>query len=707
MNFIKTTTAGERAVAISSVQRILLGLCLAALQVMLFTASAQALPSKTQSVKPDEIVRFGTSAIELAGPWKFQPGDSPSFDGEPLWAQPTFNDSRWYSMDMTAREGTVDPFYSNENFLPGWTERGFPKLSGYAWYRLTVKVQDAGESLWLKMPANVDDAYQVYADGRLVGNFGEFRPDGVDVYYARPEAFHIPQISRNGLITIAIRFYLESDTAFIDPAVGGMHSAPVLGLASTIQRLQERDDDAAFHSRLVSGVLMPMLFILTLPLVIWAWFQNRSERAYLWLAATIVCYIAEAAFTNLLNHDILPSDPGDLLREAAHVAILPCWIYFWLHWFSVDRSHWFARITTVLFVVDLISMESLHVPFYGGIVPFTWASWLTPLNSTLGLAEGILLIFILVQGFREHATEALLALLPVLLVIFSAFSSMLLARFSFRSSFTVLGIAIGVGQLASFVLLLLIGALAVRRFLATHAAQQRQQQAIEVELEQASELQQRVLIPEPVRSKVYAVDTAYFPAQSVGGDFFQVLGNPDGSLLVVLGDVSGKGVSAAMLVAVLVGAIRTRAEQSFDPFAMLRMLNARLTGRSSGHFATCLAMHLRADGTVSIANAGHLPPFLNGREIATPGALPLGLIREPEFSSAIVRLSPDDKLMLLSDGVVEAMSDSRELFGFDRTRVLSRGSAYDMADAARRFGQQDDITALTIQFAGAFEAVAV
>jgi serine phosphatase RsbU (regulator of sigma subunit) len=140
-------------------------------------------------------------------------------------------------------------------------------------------------------------------------------------------------------------------------------------------------------------------------------------------------------------------------------------------------------------------------------------------------------------------------------------------------------------------MVLVIATLALRRFVRTQVRQEVERKAIAQELEQAQQLQQRVLVPEALASPFFTVETEYRPAQTVGGDFFQTLIRPDGTLLVVIGDVSGKGVSAAMLVAVLVGAIRNQAEYSFDPVVMLTMLNRRLLGRSGA--TSRLAWRLR------------------------------------------------------------------------------------------------------------------
>ena len=90
-----------------------------------------------------------------------------------------------------------------------------------------------------------------------------------------------------------------------------------------------------------------------------------------------------------------------------------------------------------------------------------------------------------------------------------------------------------------------------------------------------------------------------------------------GGLLVVVGDVAGKGLPAAMLVAMLVGVLRTQAVLSQQPSAVLEALNERLLGRADGGFFTCVVALISAKGEVQYANAGHPAPYLNGREIET------------------------------------------------------------------------------------------
>ena len=231
------------------------------------------------------------------------------------------------------------------------------------------------------------------------------------------------------------------------------------------------------------------------------------------------------------------------------------------------------------------------------------------------------------------------------------------------------------------------------------------------EFEAARQVQQLLLPDASDQCPGFTVEYIYQPAEELGGDFFQQIGDGAGGLLLVVGDVSGKGLPAAMLVSVLVGAIRAEAAHSITPAALLASLNDRIMGRAQGGFTTCMAAHIDAGGRLTLANAGHLPPYLNGEELGVPGSLPLGILSPAIYESTTAQLAPGDRLTFVSDGVVEAQSPlksrskssahSAELFGFDRTRNLSLQPAAAIAQAAHSFGQQDDITVVTVVFSSA------
>jgi serine phosphatase RsbU (regulator of sigma subunit) len=209
---------------------------------------------------------------------------------------------------------------------------------------------------------------------------------------------------------------------------------------------------------------------------------------------------------------------------------------------------------------------------------------------------------------------------------------------------------------------------------------------------------QHLLIPDKMLvAPGVTVSSAFLPAHEVGGDFYLCRALANGSQRVLLGDVSGKGVAAALTSALLLGA----ADRCDDllPAAVLKELNAALRNSGIEGFTTCLCADLSPFGVLLISNAGQLPPYRNGAEIDIPAGLPLGVEGAAEYAESSFQLAPGDSLTFLSDGVVEARNAVGELFGFERTRQLSSRAAQQIAEAAVQFGQQDDITVLTLSLA--------
>jgi serine phosphatase RsbU (regulator of sigma subunit) len=147
-----------------------------------------------------------------------------------------------------------------------------------------------------------------------------------------------------------------------------------------------------------------------------------------------------------------------------------------------------------------------------------------------------------------------------------------------------------------------------------------------------------------------------------------------------------------MLASVALGALRH--SETASPGKLLQGLNKALHGQTGGGFVTCCAVLLRADGQIVVANAGHPAPYVDGREFEVESGLPLGVVSEATYEESV---SQGTRITLVSDGVVEAENAQRQLFGFDRTREISMKPAQEMAEAAKAWGQNDDITVVTVR----------
>jgi hypothetical protein len=209
---------------------------------------------------------------------------------------------------------------------------------------------------------------------------------------------------------------------------------------------------------------------------------------------------------------------------------------------------------------------------------------------------------------------------------------------------------------------------------------------------------QRTLMPEELDvAPGIAIRVAFLPASEVGGDFYYCRALKNGVQRLIVGDVSGKGVAAAMTSTLLLGA----ADRCDDlpPASAMKVLNLALRSSKIGGFTTCLCADVSPDGILRIANAGHLSPYLNGQELSLSNGLPLGIADGLDYPQIRLQLAPGDTLTFMSDGVVEARNAKGELFGFERTSHISARPAEEIAEAARKFGQEDDITVMTLTLA--------
>jgi hypothetical protein len=367
------------------------------------------------------------------------------------------------------------------------------------------------------------------------------------------------------------------------------------------------------------------------------------------------------------------------------------WVMVWRVWFQQRRPAWVPWALIPLTLLLMVATLGLQNMLPG--VPVSAGHVFTLVSMGVRLVLAAFLLMTVIEGIREQGIEGWLALPAVLLAGVSEFYTDLqfLHILPFWFPF---GVRIRLPEIADFLLVVALSILLLRRL---RQSIQRQR-LIALDVKQAQEVQQVILPQARTVLPGLVIESEYRPAREVGGDFFQIIPHAsDGSLLIVVGDVAGKGLKAGMLVALLVGGIRSTSDWSQEPEVVLAALNQRLRGRGDA-FATCQVLHISSSGWVTLANAGHLPPYRNGEPLEIEGSLPLGILETPLFSTLSFQLEPDDRLVLVSDGIVEATGANRELFGFERThKLLGKAvSAAAIADAAQAFGQDDDISVITI-----------
>jgi hypothetical protein len=488
---------------------------------------------------------------------------------------------------------------------------------------------------------------------------------------------------------------MDPHTLLVQEAAGGLHGPPILGQSQAIMAMERLDWDAIDRSEF-SEFLLSAILLLAIAVAFSLYGLDRTESAYLWLGSNCFAILLLVSIRQVAYYTTwITAMPAIFLRD---VILLPLqmalWIFFWACWFRLDDRNLLRRIVWTLVALLAAGTSLERAPLYGWLLPAHAVVWVSPLVLGLKLLVGLVLLWVTYRGIQKNRFEALLALPAVALIAVAQYQYEL-RLFHAPIVFFIFTHTVTASQIATAGSLLIVTVLLLRRFL--HAQRGREQWKLEIE--QARQVQ-HVLIPEDIPSVPgFTLESEYRPSQQVGGDFFQTIPGSDGSLLAVIGDVSGKGLGAAMLVALIVGAIRTMAAFTRDPAEVLRGVNDRLCGRVKSQFATCLALHIAADGKATIANAGHIPPFLNGREMHLAGSIPLGIVESVPIEEVSLVMEPGDRIVLMTDGIVEAQNEQRELFGFERLNnlALQDCSSAAFASAAQEFGQEDDITVLRIQ----------
>ncbi len=664
------------------------------------TNTSRQVPTHAKPAQPAAPVGPATifDATNLGSPVALESDWRVGITSDPNASNPAFDDSGWAVRNAQASiEDVPDAAASS---APSASQ---PGSRTYAWFRLHIHLapNHGPLSLLIALPVSRTTSYAFASPGinpDVFVNGTKIQPEGPN----GDDPQHYQQISRiynlnvssaDPSLTLAIRtiyrpFGYGAYTSFF-----ANHSLS-LGHPGDLQRALNLWSDRNLFERiprLVYSVLLAVLAIFLFAL----YFAQKGHTEYLWLAL----------------HELVQAPIGFIELAGSSARLDNLWY--------VALALQLVLISAYLFFEFLVVFLSLQRRWYIVALRFTAPvlAFVGPMMLMIGRgrAVGVLLITIfilvalwivgwgififgnLIAAALKRNFEASLFLVPLIFSLIGFAEPLITSVISdetgsnFRSPLTLQAgqIPIHFAAIGDFTGILVIVIIIFFRFLRV----QRDQERVTNELAAARTVQELLIPQEKPSTPGFEVDSVYSPANEVGGDFFHIQTVGTDGLIVVIGDVAGKGLKAAMNVSLLMGALRRTEERS--PAKILESLNRVLTGTES--FTTCQAVWFGANGEMVIANAGHLPPWLNSQEINLPGELPLGVTADLSFQEERFYLHPGDRVLLLSDGVVEARQPSGELFGFDRLRHFSQQSAFYLAEAAKSFGQQDDITVLTVR----------
>jgi hypothetical protein len=649
-----------------------------AILVLVLMALSIASPGIAEPLK---LNNPGTGSVPLQGNWQFHLGD------DIAWVDPALDDSGWEQIHVDAP----------------WGSQSHPGYTGFAWYRRRIEIDDSNaagtKKLALLIPP-AQDAYEIYWNGQKLGTYGSLPPRAEWWIAGHANVYPLPGTSG----VVALRVW-KAPLGSVDPEeLGGFTQSPLLGDASLLAS-QARSIAYANDERRLPNSLMGAVNLVIGILSFLLYLRDRKQGLYLWLGL----YLVAGGLQGLQGLSVFRLGMTwhtyqlltQLLGSAQDISM---WLILLSLFGMVQERQWRRAtgwIIATYLAAQLIDITALWFWEKGGVLPWidgitTGVYSITPLYVFVIIGFGLmrrnrlslwpLIVAVCVNGLYSCILN--------LVVQGVRFTHWTLANRLLNLGFHVGDHFFGIGFVLSTLLFL-----ALIFTIAREQVLERERQArIELEVKSAREVQQ-ILVPEETPAiPGLSIASVYRPAEEVGGDFFQVMATADGGALIALGDVSGKGLKAAMTVSLIVGALRTIAEYTQSPAAILLGLNRRLLGRTDGGFATCVVVRIDPGGATTLANAGHLAPYREGKELPVNGSLPLGVAAEAAYDELVFLLHEGETLIFYTDGILEARNPAGELYGFDRVAALvgSDRTIEQMVEEACNFGQQDDITVFQV-----------
>ena len=487
----------------------------------------------------------GIHAVEtLDGPWRFQIGD------DPRWADPAFDDSAWTPVTI------AKPL----------SDQGIDPYTGYGWYRLRLSAQQlsqlqdlsGGTPIDLLLTGNSAGQLAVYLNGVESGHTRGMT-ENPSMYQSPPFITHLPSPDAKGGWTVAIRTWAGDGETIHRGLILNVELGNGPEIGAELPLLVGRQ----WSERVIPAMVLTFLFLSVAVLGFALYVAQRHHSEYLWLA--LMCLSVAA---------------GGVADAVFGLGRMPLPAYRFL---TVTSGHVFMAVTLefILRFTASPSRRTVRIVQIGVmLLPFVYLLRVQQIYEVLSVAAQVmfcaLVCILLFRAWRRGRREAGVMLAPFFLaatagstdtvLIFAANQHWIPEEFA--NYHLYLGpIQFGISTVAYAIFLTSLIAVILYRFVRVSQDEQRSEAEVA-----AARSVQSLLIPTQLPSnRHFVLESAYLPVNGVGGDFFQVLPQKDDSLLIVVGDVSGKGLQAAMNSSTIVGALRN--ELSHDPGTILEHLN--------------------------------------------------------------------------------------------------------------------------------------
>ncbi len=359
----------------------------------------------------EETLRSDKHLTTLNGPWKFITGDNMQYAGS------NYDDSQWENMDLTAPAGVHDDDVGLSGYVPGWTAKGHANYSGYTWYRLKVSFDSLpGNDLAFAAPPSVDDAYQLFINGSLVGSTGDFSDTVPTIYSIQPRMSLVPEnVKKEKIITIAFRVWMSPASLGAD--AGGIHIAPTLGEKNHIEKKYRFQWEQTIKGYIVE-VVWPVIFILLALTIFLLNKSSNSSQSRKWFMTALILLglmrLNQAVYFwfHIENSHLAVIIGSVILRPL----VLGSWLMAWREWFNLREPKWLSKMI-VLLTLLFMAAQLFGISWVSHSI-HTYFQTIADYNRLLLLA---LLLFIIYHGMRKQGMKDVLVLVAALLMLIALF----------------------------------------------------------------------------------------------------------------------------------------------------------------------------------------------------------------------------------------------------------------------------------------------
>ncbi len=667
------------------------------LVLVVFGFIAQVVAQDSETI-PDKLVlklNEANSDLELSVyPWKYHPGDNPE------WASPTFDDTEW------ASGGTLDTLVlQNKKFESEW--------EGIGWFRLHVSVPD--KQLW-NTPLALQVVYhagasEIYLDGELIYEFGTV---GTQKEEEEPYWERNPQV---------ITFSGKSDHVI---AVRYSNFSSALGFWLVVAPLDESIKGRVSIIR--GGTTLQMVwtaitvFLMLQHLLLFFFYPRARENLYFAISTGSIGAFIFLTFQFILwttsNTQIL-----FLLRLLICVYVLifvsgKLFLYT-LFYPKLPKLSWFFLIGWVVTLcVNLFNIDKYTFDITSSYVSNINAGlgvFLLFLFTILSFLEIVRVIIVAIFKKKDGAwIFGLGSLVPIILPFIFGFIA---ARTGFRINWELGVIILFLAPLFSMSIYLARNFSRTRRKLET---EELERQLLEVEntrkteeLEEARELQMSMLPDAPPELPNLDVAFEMRPATEVGGDYYDFNLTDDGQLTIAIGDATGHGMNAGLVVSAVKSLFKTSAPGAGN-LATLERISQGIRSMNLKRLYMAMTLATFVDNRMTLTGAGMPPPLIYRsddnmvEEILLEG-MPLGGVIGTEREEASFELQPGDTVLLMSDGLPEMLNPENEMLDYPKTKELftevadksPKAIIRHMFDASSSWAQgkpqEDDITLVVVK----------